>query len=230
MDRNYWAFIPADVRYDDRLSPNAKLFYAEITALTNQEGFCWASNDYFANIYKVSPKTISRWITELKNASHIKVEYKYDDKRVSGRFIAVKGVDKNVHRGGQKCLGGVDKNVPVYNTSSTTNNKEEYIVPEKLKEAYRHILPLFPERYKPKDKKTHLIWVKELEKLDKNYGYSPRHVYVILSKAFKDPFWSKNLRSLRKLTQLNKEGIRFIDIFAETLAPDIDKYEFRSKD
>jgi hypothetical protein len=230
MDRNYWAFIPADVRYDDRLSPNAKLFYAEITALTNQEGYCWASNEFFANIYKVSPKTISRWISELKKAEHITVEYQYNDKKVSGRFITVKGVDKNVHRGRQKCLGGVDKNVPVLYTSSTTKNKEEYKAPENLKKAYKHILPLFPERYRPKTKAQHIKWIKELDRLDKSYGYSPRHVYVILQKAMADQFWAKNIRSLIKLTQFNKEGVRYIDIYAETFTPDIDSYEFRSKD
>ena len=29
----YWAVLPARVRYDEELRPNAKLIYAEITAL-----------------------------------------------------------------------------------------------------------------------------------------------------------------------------------------------------
>ena len=38
----YYAVIPANVRYDKRLKPNAKLLFGEITCLTNKKGFCWA--------------------------------------------------------------------------------------------------------------------------------------------------------------------------------------------
>lgn len=34
----YYAIIPADVRYNEQLPPNAKLLYGEITALTTQQG------------------------------------------------------------------------------------------------------------------------------------------------------------------------------------------------
>lgn len=34
----YWAVLPAKVRYDKTLRPNAKLLYAEITALADARG------------------------------------------------------------------------------------------------------------------------------------------------------------------------------------------------
>ena len=34
----YWAVLPATVRYDKTLRPNAKLLYAEITALADANG------------------------------------------------------------------------------------------------------------------------------------------------------------------------------------------------
>ena len=67
---NYYAIIPADVRYAD-INANAKLLYGEITALANKTGTCWASNKYFAELYKVRSEAISRWIGELEAAGFV---------------------------------------------------------------------------------------------------------------------------------------------------------------
>ena len=70
----YFSVIPAEVRYCKSLKPNAKLLYSEISALCNQEGFCWADNGYFAELYEVNNKTISRWISQLEEYGFINVE------------------------------------------------------------------------------------------------------------------------------------------------------------
>ena len=76
MDKpNFYAIIPASVRYDENLKPNAKLLYGEITALANQEGFCWADNRYFSNLYKVDHKTISRWISQLEEGNYLRIQH-----------------------------------------------------------------------------------------------------------------------------------------------------------
>lgn len=70
---SYFAVIPANVRYDSRLSANEKLLYGEITALANKDGYCWASNAYFAELYGVTVSTVSEWISDLQRAGYVRV-------------------------------------------------------------------------------------------------------------------------------------------------------------
>lgn len=56
----YYAIIPSTVRYDSRLSANAKLLYGEITSLCNEFGYCYATNTYFAELYGVTKVSISK--------------------------------------------------------------------------------------------------------------------------------------------------------------------------
>ena len=70
----YWAVIPARVRYDPELPANAKLLYAEISALTNQEGYCFASNSYFERLYSLSTETVVRLLRILEKRGYIRRE------------------------------------------------------------------------------------------------------------------------------------------------------------
>ena len=62
---NYYSVIPAEVRYDDNLRDKAKLLYGEISSLCNKNGCCYASNQYFADLYKVSKTTIMNIVRAL---------------------------------------------------------------------------------------------------------------------------------------------------------------------
>lgn len=71
---SFYAIIPADVRYSQAVCMGAKLIYGEITALCNKQGFCWASNTYFSELYQKDTNTISRWIKELSEAGFVSAE------------------------------------------------------------------------------------------------------------------------------------------------------------
>ncbi len=87
--RSYYAIIPANVRYDDELPANAKLLYGEITALCNEKGYCWATNDYFSKLYNVSKTSISKWISALIKKGYIysEIVYKEGTKEIDNRYL-----------------------------------------------------------------------------------------------------------------------------------------------
>lgn len=84
---SFYAVIPATVRYDNNLGSSEKLFYAEITAMSEKQGYCWASNSYFSNLYNVSKNTISRWVANLKDNGHVVVNIQRDGKQIVKREI-----------------------------------------------------------------------------------------------------------------------------------------------
>lgn len=91
INKSYYAVLPSNVRYDNRLKDKAKLLYAEITSLTNEKGFCWASNNYFAELYSISKGTVSKLLSELKKYGYINIEliYKDNTKEVKSRIITL---------------------------------------------------------------------------------------------------------------------------------------------
>jgi len=87
--KSYYAIIPANVRYDKELKDKAKLLYGEITALCNEKGYCWATNNYFANLYGVTKETISRLISNLANKDYVRVEIICEGKQIIERRIYI---------------------------------------------------------------------------------------------------------------------------------------------
>ena len=88
---NYYAIIPAEVRYSKALTPNAKLLYAEITALCNMNGKCTASTEYFCRLYEVSRVSIQKWLKNLEDNNHIKRVniYRQGSKEILTRVITL---------------------------------------------------------------------------------------------------------------------------------------------
>ena len=75
---NFYGIMPADVRYDKNLKPMEKIMYSELTALSNKNGYCNATNSYFAELYEVSKNTVSLWISDLEKAGYIKTKLIYE--------------------------------------------------------------------------------------------------------------------------------------------------------
>lgn len=98
----YYSVIPATVLYNKELKANEKLLYAIITSLACREGYCFATNKYFAKKLDVNPKTISSWISDLNNRNYIKVEViRNENKQVVQRRIYINDVPYPLKNGYQ---------------------------------------------------------------------------------------------------------------------------------
>ena len=120
QQRSYYAIIPANVRYDKDLAPNAKLLYGEITALCNEIGYCWASNQYFAELYGVSVLSVKRWVNSLVTKGYVyrTLTYKPNSKEVDKRILSIDSGIKIDTTSVQKCYDPSIKN----DTSSSIKN------------------------------------------------------------------------------------------------------------
>ena len=70
---NYYSVVPAEVKYNNKLTERAKLIYGEISSLSNKMGYCFATNGYFAKLYKCTNRTIQNAISKLQEKGFIKV-------------------------------------------------------------------------------------------------------------------------------------------------------------
>ena len=125
MKPNYYAILTSEVRYNENLTPNAKLLYAEITALINMNGECFASNKYFADLYGKSKTTISKWVSELVKEGYVEVKltYKEGTKQIDKRYIQIKkgaSLKKQVN----PLLENAKDNNTIVNNNTTYSNKK----------------------------------------------------------------------------------------------------------
>ena len=64
-----------------------------ITSLACKEGYCFVTNNYFAEELGVHPKTVSSWISDLRDKNYIKVEMvRRENKQIIQRKIYINDV------------------------------------------------------------------------------------------------------------------------------------------
>lgn len=131
---NYYSILPANVRYDNTLKDKAKILYSEITALSTKDGYCYASNKYFAELYNVTPTTISLLIKDLVDRGYItrEIKYKDDTKEIEGRYLRIikEGYLRNLKEGIKENLK--DNNTSINITRINNKYKKIFQVPNWL--------------------------------------------------------------------------------------------------
>lgn len=128
----YYAVIPASVRYDDKIPANAKLLYGEISSLIGSEGYCYASNAYFASLYGLSERTISGLISALQSHNYLVVSVERDQSgKVINRKLFIQAsiidgqpVENNFYTQRKSFQEGIEENFQYTNLSNTNIDKE----------------------------------------------------------------------------------------------------------
>lgn len=139
---NYYAIIPANVRYDRELKDKAKLLYGEIAALSNKNGYCYASNSYFAELYGVSTTTISLLIKDLVDKDYITSEliYKNGTKEIQYRYLKIvkEGIKENLNTYLRNFKDPIKENLKDNNINIILNNNIYFSLLNKIKEKVKN--------------------------------------------------------------------------------------------
>ena len=171
---NYFAILPANVRYDKELTDKAKLLYAEITSLSNKMGYCFASNKYFADLYNCTTRSIQNAISKLQEKGYVftEIENNYERKIYISSSV---NYEKNIlNRYEKNFVGGYEKNFSNNNININMidrlfnyilNNKNEF--PKEFKNVDFMEIDKLLERYEMKYNSEVIKYISEvnLEKI-----------------------------------------------------------------
>lgn len=148
---NYYGILPANVRYDKELKPMEKILFTEISSLTSKEGYCYAKNSYFAELYDVHKNTVGNWINNLVKRGYLKsvIIYEKGTKNIQERRLYITtptnektdtSINKKIDTYQSKNLEGInekidtpinkkieDNNTSINNTSLLLNNNNIHV-------------------------------------------------------------------------------------------------------
>lgn len=201
----YYAILTADVRYCPDLSPQEKLLFAEITALSNKDGFCIAGNPYFSKLYSLTDVTISRQIKHLEELGFIKVTYDKIGAKIARRYITTASTINKIVNGEGVTInkndnGTINKNVKENNTSDINITRLNNITDPSVQLLNMFIAGL--KRRNPKvdrNEKQKAHYLEVFDSMLETYSYT--ELASMITFTFNDNFWSGIVLSADKLKQ-----------------------------
>lgn len=113
----YYSVIPARVKYDEHLSMFSRILYGELGSLSSKHGYCFSTNGYFAKIFGISERTVTRALTELEKHGHITFKNRNGVDGVREIHLA-----PEIPVGDSAVVSTIDKNVEHNNINSNNIN------------------------------------------------------------------------------------------------------------
>lgn len=126
--KNYYAVITADILYHKGLTPRQKLLVASISNLSNEKGYCWATNSYFSEMLNCEERTIQRDLKVLEDLGILGRVIQLDSNgQFKMRTLTIIDHAPSMTGGGvnSDIRGGVKNDA---HNNKDINNKEEYIL------------------------------------------------------------------------------------------------------
>ncbi|WP_338348160.1 helix-turn-helix domain-containing protein [Fructobacillus cardui] len=149
----------------------AVLLYGEITALSNKHGYCWASDKYFAELYKTTKRSIQSWLTSLEEGGYIVRIVEREGKQITKRYIKLSQPSEEnfstlVKKTSQPSEENFttpseenfrENNTSINNTSNNTTNKKQpkdKPLESDLENGFAEFWTLYPKKKNKGNKKT----------------------------------------------------------------------------
>ena len=120
--------------FDDRIRAQLPLLLL-ISSLSAKEGYCYASNQYFAEKFKTSSVTVSKWISELKKYGYIETEDEKFGAVVTNRKIRIVDLAVKENVNGD------------YRPKETAVKENDNAVSENFNGDYRKVNPAVKENF-----------------------------------------------------------------------------------
>ena len=225
-------WIPAELFEDENLTEKEILYYAKIKMLQGDTG-CYATNNYFAELFGRSKKTVSIIINSLIKKGYLKPSYTYKSN--------TKAIDKRILTDtyGRKCNEGIIKGIPEtrdrvspkpsrinkeYNKDSSISNNPEsensdiFIFVEKYYNHQKSLNDIKPlPLYKSNKKKAIADAVVTIKRLIETDGYTLFEIKKALGWAIKDSFWKTKVLSLSQLRKKTGDTTKFYNLYNASL-------------
>lgn len=205
MDRSYYRIITADVMYDKELTSTQKLLFAEITALTNEKGYCYATNTTLGERFHITDRAVRNALHKLKEQGHITVDI---TKNKAGTFrkiyIKLPTGRNYTSYGGGNLTSAQNNNITnkQYNINNSMLEKFESIHFQLFREFEFLLKANNPNAKTPDENtKTYEKWLNSIRLLNKKDGYSYEDIKKVMVWCQKDEFWKCNILSLPKLRE-----------------------------
>ena len=229
LEKGY-GLMPMVVLEDKDLSANQKLLYCLISSLCAEKGYCWATNKYLWDKLGVKEWTISnaiKWLVDkwyinsdvnLSRGSERHITIGYCENSKEGYVKNHKGVCENSNTGYVKnqIHNNINNNsIKEYNNTNITPLNlpiEEYRFVEDFLDKWNTVVAYCFRKY-PNYLESQMVAVDKLVK----QGYPLEVIKLALMYIKQDRFWSKNILSVKKLLEKNKDGIPYMVVIIDQM-------------
>lgn len=190
-------WIPKEIWLSKELTFQEKIILVEIDSYDDEKNGCWASNKHFVKNFGLTSTRVSQIIQSLLRKKYITIDYEYNGKEITKRFLHInrppypknEGMLKNnigmsINEIGvcQNLKEGYVKKLKENNTYiNNTKNNNKYIVEQLDHVPYKSIVDYMNDRYGTSYKHT-TNKTKDLIKSRFNEGFTEEDFKTVIDK------------------------------------------------